>query len=308
MATLTLDRLESLIAGFAEAVDEPSEALPAVRCISDRSLRKVLASLRRIPEFRWLRNITNATAVGSLRDANLLVPVGDHQDATIAAADRLYAVGLSPDPDDLDPLEILTALEPHGIVCYFTAYVLHDLTTQVPAIHHVAIPTNRAVSAEREPPNAKNGSDEIPPSLGTLRYTIGRTRFFSTQRARQLVPGVESRQMHPGLRIRCTTLEQTLLDGLLRPFSCGGPAVVLEGWERGGERMDHRRLADLLKAMRYPRLVPRTGYLLEAFGLHPELADSLHRQVEFDARSATDTLFPGLHSERIDRRWNLRVP
>lgn len=308
MAILTPDRLESLIAGFAEAVDEPSEPLPSVRCISDRSLRKILAGLRRIPDYRWLRSITNSTAIHSLLDAHLLVPVGDHRDATIAPADRLYAVGLSPDPDDLDPLEILTALEPRGIVCYFTAYVLHDLTTQVPSFHHVAILTKQPLSAESDPPPASTGVDESPPSLGTLRYTVGRTRFFSTQRARQLVPGVESRQLHPGLRIRCTTLEQTLLDGLLRPFSCGGAAVVLEGWERGGERMDHGRLTELLKAMRYPRLLPRVGYLLEMFGLHPEVVASLREQAEAGTRTVADTLLPGLHFDRIDPRWNLRVP
>jgi predicted transcriptional regulator of viral defense system len=31
--------------------------------------------------------------------------------------------------------------------------------------------------------------------------------------------------------VRITTLEQTLLDTLHRPLSCGGPPIVIEAWE-----------------------------------------------------------------------------
>src|SRR5207237_3233319 len=43
-----------------------------------------------------------------------------------------------------------------------------------------------------------------------------------TRRSARLVLGVQSRDYGPRTRIRITTLEQTLLDTLSKPFHCGG--------------------------------------------------------------------------------------
>ena len=38
----------------------------------------------------------------------------------------------------VDPLELLQAYDPQGVICYFSALAYYDLTTQIPASHHVA--------------------------------------------------------------------------------------------------------------------------------------------------------------------------
>ena len=48
----------------------------------------------------------------------------------------------------------------------------------------------------------------------------------------------------PRAQIRITTLEQTLLDSLYKPFLCGGPEVVFEAWQDAVDRLD-RMQADL---------------------------------------------------------------
>jgi hypothetical protein len=305
--TLTPDRLERLIAGFARFVDEPSDELPSTRCISAKSVRALFARLRKEAEFKWLRDITNQVVTQSLQDASILVPLASPSPSAETPSDALYAVGLNPDPASLDPLEILTALEPQGIVCYFTAYVLHDLTTQIPSFHHVARLVNREVSDSPPPP--RDRSDDVQaPRLGTLRFTFAGLQFYSTQRARQLVPGVQRRHVHSGLRIRCTTLEQALLDGVLRPVSCGGASVVLEGWERGIGTANVELLLHYAEAMDRPLLLPRIGYLLEQFAGPSSTTERLRQRVRATGDGSVGTLLPGMQFARVDTRWSLMVP
>ena len=53
-------------------------------------------------------------------------------------------------------------------------------------------------------------------------------RRYTTRREAHRVVGVQTRYVNEKSRYRVTTLEQTLVDTLHRPHSCGGPAVVFE--------------------------------------------------------------------------------
>ncbi|MFT3882954.1 MAG: hypothetical protein QM703_25270 [Gemmatales bacterium] len=72
-----------------------------------------------------------------------------------------------------------------------------------------------------------------PNLLGEWLFTYKGLRYYKTTKENRLVPGIQTRFLNPTSIVRITSLEQTLLDTLHRPLSCGGPAVVMEAWEQG---------------------------------------------------------------------------
>ena len=253
---VTATQLEQLIAGIARRVGSPSELIPSTRCVSRTSLHKVLADFRKSTEFNWLRKHRNDSVTTMLCDAGVATPLTSAVE--IQRRDQLYALGFGVSPGALEPLEILTALEPHGVVCYFSALELHQLTTQVPPHHHIGIPVKRPI--ELGAPAIT--MTETPPPLGTIRGRYAGVDFYSTQRPETLMLGVQRRHVSSFLLSRATTVEQTLLDTLIRPYSCGGAAVIFEAWETGSSRMVPRKFVDLLKVVNQANLTQRAAWWL----------------------------------------------
>ena len=83
------------------------------------------------------------------------------------------------------------------------------------------------------------------------------------------MPGIERRFLNSQTLFRITALEQTLLDTLHRPPSCGGSSVVLEAWDTARGDMDEERLAAYLAKIGDEPMTRRVGDMLEQLGHHP---------------------------------------
>ena len=151
---------------------------------------------------------------------------------------------------EADPLEILMANKPSGVICYFSAVGFHSLTTQPVGHHHVAElqPPQKAHSPSeparlRGETNGKEFSASSMPSgsLGKLLFRYQDIPYYFTRRSSRLIPGVQVRAYGPRSQIRITTREQTLLDTLFKPFHCGGPTVAFETLENRHWNWAHRR-------------------------------------------------------------------
>lgn len=308
LSVLSADQYEQLLTGFATQVCEPSEAIPTTRCLSARTLRRILGALRTDPSLTWLRRFPHRDIIETLTQSSVLKPLM-MEDGDSELSEQLFAVGLGITPDRLDPTEILLGLEPKGVICYFTALATHGLTTQIPPHHHIAILSNRPSSTGPSISSQKLSGGNGSPSLGTLRTRFQGAGYYSTIRSRNAVPGIERRILTDQLMIRSTTREQTLLDTLMRPVSCGGSAVVFEAWERTGADLDVARVLQLLRAINHRLLARRAGYMLASFGAatsDPTISlEGWHR--EFGHGEAAP-LLPGMPYTRIDHRWNLQVP
>ncbi|MBI1914191.1 MAG: hypothetical protein HYS12_05560 [Planctomycetes bacterium] len=216
------------------------------------------------------------------------------------------------------------AAKPAGVACYFSAVSFHSLTTQHPGHHHSAELSKPRLGPDKE--DASGEGDEKkrsirdqerrePRSLGTLLFRYQDTPFYFTRRSARLVPGVQSRDYGPRTRLRITTLEQTLLDSLYKPFHCGGPEVVFEAWQEGmaSRRVQEERLVEYLKAMNYPATARRVAVMLEIVGWIPgaelrrlleETKGAMDRQSPF----AKISLLPGLDYQALNEDWLVRTP
>jgi len=127
-----------------------------------------------------------------------------------------------------------------------------------------------------------------------------------------LVAGVQTVWLAEHALARITTLEQTLLDTLHRPWACGGPSVVFEAWERGATLMDETRMAQHLRALDNAALSRRVGYLLEQQGhavTDPALRGMLQdAQRQFATeRQEPVPLLPGVPATQTVEEWGLRA-
>jgi hypothetical protein len=225
---------------------------------------------------------------------------------------------------EVDPLELLMAGKPSGVVCYFTAVAFHALTTQLVEHHHVAELHPQRRGPERGlPEEGATGRPERPPAsgprrprgLGKLLFRFQGVPLYSTRRSARLVPGVQTRGYGPRAQVRITTLEQTLLDTLYKPFHCGGPEVVFEAWQEvvASRRIDEERLVAYLRVMNYPATARRLGVMLELAGGIPgaELRRFLEAcQDVIDRKSphARISLLPGVDYQNLNDPWLVNTP
>ena len=312
--------LTSLIARVAEALPAPTDAIPVTRCVARPTLSRLLVKIRDSLDPPRKQRASATELLEVLVDARIAeeVPLTDLLPGM--RRDRLYALGLGIDANELDPCELLQAQLPRGVVCYFSALAMHELTTQHPSHHHIATlsvsskpktadATTAALRARAVAGDVVTDRDGSFGSLGTRLFAYHGIRYYATSRERHRVRGIQSRYLSDTSRIRVTTLEQTLLDTLHRPISCGGAAVVFEAWDRGMRRADPARILKLLRDIGDTKLERRAGFMLA------RIDESLSAQLGAQIRASPDgnddaiiPLLPGIPSSTVDARWGVSVP
>ncbi|WP_149110727.1 type IV toxin-antitoxin system AbiEi family antitoxin domain-containing protein [Limnoglobus roseus] len=309
--------LETFLYRLSNTLAAPLDMLPCARLITKSNFDDICESLRVIlVRDGYESDMSNKTLLDWLEKVRLVYPM----DAGLARF-WLFEIGAGPQCI-VEPCEFLTAAAPRGIICYFSAMAYHGLTVQPPAHHHIATLTapkpapaaarklNSGQAAEGTEPKSKG-----PPKLGTVAFTLDKVHYYTTTRSSRLVPGIQERMHGPRTRIRITDREQTLLDGLYKPYHCGGEEVVFEAWKTviGDQLLNERRLLEYLRAMEYPATTRRVGALLEHldFKPSPPLArhlEAARNDIDRAGEFAVISLLPGVPYTRLDDRWLVKVP
>jgi len=208
----------------------------------------------------------------------------------------------------IDPLEVLQAVLPSGVISYFGAVGFYELTTQMPAFFHIGrlvsgMPLEATVPVE--------GSGRNP--LGMRLFDFDGIRCYETKRFCGLTPGVQMREIGPRTCYRVTTLEQTLLDTILQPVRCGGEAVVFEAWGHAKKQADFDRMAEYLQTIGRTSLIRRVGAMLEMFDTTVGDSSALGRLLcaaksRIGSHDEMVALLPGLNYGQISGGWRVFVP
>ena len=307
--------LAELTAAFLRVVGKPSEARPTVRCLSHRDAASILLKARAVIDDPELRGFSAEVLVENLVQSGILQPLD------LESVDRpvtIYSVGPQA-RDSVDPIEILEAAVPAGVVCYFTALQFYGLTTQIATHHHIARLVHRSPSRpiERNVVRKSPANSMSPPTrrdpLGTLLFSYQSQPYYRTDRGRHTLAGTQLRNLNDKTIARITTREQTMLDTLHRPISCGGPSVVWEAWARGVSELDADSLARLLQTLNDAELNRRVGYMLQsqefsAPSVLGEILDDAERRVKKLDDENVIPLLPGIPGASLEPRWGLRLP
>jgi hypothetical protein len=303
-----------VLSKLAERFATPTDDLPGVRCISRPVLTRILKDILHALDLPGFRDTSARTLIDQLVFAGVVTPVPLESIAGSKPRYHLYGVGFGTSIERLDPIELLLAAVPTGVICYFTALQVHGLTTQLPPFYHVAQRTSvergaRSTYVDSLQAVTSDSSRVDKPRLGTLMFVRQTMPYYLTRRDRRWLRDIQVRYLNDKTRFHVTTLEQTLLDTLHRPASCGGPAVVFETWETAREQLNLERLTMLLRDINDAHLTRRVGYMLERFEYsldQPSIA-VLH-EVQHDVMQRPSDLiplFPGIPYEGIDARWGL---
>lgn len=306
------DTWTRIVAGLNERLKTPSDTLPNVQWLSEYALRSLLLDVARTAQVS--PTPSGRTLLQLLVDSQLArqLPPDDFSD--VSKSPVIYSLELGGAPS-ISPIELLQTTQAsfqRSVICYFTALAYHELTTQETPHHHVAVlkePAKRP-QPESAPDRTPAGKSEGGTSLGTLLFRYQDIPYYFTQRDPALMPGIQTVRYSPSCLIRMTTLEQTLLDTLHKPWSCGGPSVVFEAWERGLPLLDAPRLAHCLKMIGRSDFTRRAGYMLEQFD--HAAADNDLQALLSDAQDKvkadtvpTIPLLPGVPATRHNSTWGV---
>jgi hypothetical protein len=321
---------EAFLASLCRSISTPSETWPTVRLWKKGPLNQLFKSVHEQLS-KSKPPLTNIALLDWLKKLGLIWPV-EAENETF----HLLEMGAN-SQSEIDPLELMMAYEPTGVVCYFSALAFHSLTSQIPSQHHVAVLEEPALSDKLVQGSSSNeqveekehgGMAELaarpanesaprsqPNPLGKNVFSYFEIPYYLTRRKMRLVPGVQTRSNGPRGRFRITTYEQTLLDTLHKPQSCGGPAIVLEAWQEAVDAgvLNEEKLVDYLISMDYPPTSRRVGAMFQLFGCIPagRLHNYLHQVQQGIKRNSPYTevsLLPGFEYSNLDPTWLVRMP
>ena len=225
---------------------------------------------------------------------------------------ELFTVGFGKNLP-ITPIDLLTAIEPKGVVCFFSALEIYNLTTQMPSHHNICILTeskgnnSRRFQPTQKPPASSHRSRN---PIGTLVFEHDSLPYYSNRRKQSLVPGVTERFMSSKNRYHITTVEQTLLDTLQHPFPCGGPEVIFEVWEKE-DNINQNALQELLITIDNNALCRRVGAMFDLFKYQCKndlavLLEKSRSQIESETLSLP--LLAGMNYSTLDHKWKILVP
>ena len=305
--------LEHLVHAVVGRFAKPTDELPSVQCASKAALFHALLGARK--ELRSLSHerLSREHLLEQIVRTGLIRPL-PIQPLLPGLRYELFAVGLIDDPDVISPAEILMAMAPKGVICYFSAIQIHGLSTQIPPFHHIAelvhkTPSEGPVSSGQ----AETGRPLRPRDpLGTKVFNYRDQDYYITRRVNSRVLASQQLIQSDRALVRITSLEQTLVDCLTRPKPCGGPPTVFEAWNEGSRLLDQESLAGLLVRLRDATLNRRVGYMIENCG-NPITALRLKNLLDESRLQplkspSPQSLLPGIDYEKVSSRWQLRVP
>jgi hypothetical protein len=296
--------IEAVLSLLADELRSPNEERPSTRLFVRASLTRLLLRLNK--RASGPAKVTGTQLLSELQDSGLARTLDLDDAASRVPRNRFVLVGFGGDPDSVSPLELLQVHAPRGTVCYFSALMVHELTTQTVAHHHIAIPVEAPPSLHERPERVEESTK--PPPVGDWQFTFRGTPFYTSRRDVRYLADGQRRDLDRKSWFRVTSLEQTLLDTLHRPMSCGGLTVVFDAWESASALVRGDRLVQHLRLSRDSRLARRVGYMAAQAGL--PVANDVHALAKrwggFDGPAVS--LFGGIPYTSLDRRWNLRVP
>jgi predicted transcriptional regulator of viral defense system len=302
-----------ILAELSERLQKPSADLPNIQWLSEPRLKRLLVDVRKAA--KATPTLSEDTLLNMLIESKLAKMLNLDEHLSTKQVHNIYCLKLGSMPP-ISPVELLQTTQvsfDRSVICYFTALEYHELTTQEPPYYHIASlkkPTRPKGAAQLQSASGQTALSNRTPDLGTLLFKYEGVPYYVTYRDPRLIPGIQTVHLSSTCQVRMTTLEQTLLDTLHKPWSCGGPSVVFEAWERGLPLLDETRVLEYLKKIGRTDLTRRVGYMLENNNyspVHPKLCKLLNdaKAKVKKGQRPTIPLLPDVPSKSLDDTWGV---
>jgi predicted transcriptional regulator of viral defense system len=170
-----------------------------------------------------------------------------------------------------NPFELVSSLDPQGVVSHFSALVFHELTDIRPNAHYLTSPIERPKPKEKTIKNDKelytvNEEREKRHKTGTLCFTYQDVEFRLRQTYRENIFGHLQIWTDNDEQIQVFNLDRALLDTISDPACNGGIRGVVQAWRNGAEKIREDRLLEYLHKFGKLALWRRAGAMAEYVG------------------------------------------
>ena len=302
-----------ILAELSERLQKPSADLPNIQWLSESRLKRLLVDVRKAAKAP--STLSGVKLLQMLIDSKLAKMLNLDECPSTKQAHNIYCLKLGSMPP-ISPVELLQTTQvsfERSVICYFTALEYHELTTQETPHHHIASlkkTTGQKGATQLQFASEQTGPSNRTPYLDTLLFNYQDVPYYVTYRDARLIPGIQTVHLSSTCQVRMTTLEQTLLDTLHKPWSCGGSSVVFEAWERGLPLLDEARTAEYLLKIGRSDLTRRVGYMLEnnnCSAVDPQLGKLLNEAKANVKKGQMPTipLLPDVPSKSLDDTWGV---
>ena len=178
---------------------------------------------------------------------------------------------------DAGPFQIAAAIT-GSYFSHYSAAHLHGLTEQIPKTIYVSKEmTNVSVSDEPTQETILKAMEKPPRQTSNVaKLKDGKVCLLTASRNHRV--GLEDLQVNEDV-YRCTNLERTLIDCVVRPHYSGGVFEVLKFFGNSSDKISVNRIIALLRKLEYsyPYHQAIGFYLTRAGGFKPEAVERLKR-------------------------------
>lgn len=302
-----------------ERISLPTQLHLATRIWKEADLKSEITDIIKQHQSQLTKSFASAKtviqrmlAIGWLQKIPVLVPEGK-------PAPTLYLIDMEASPNEIiEPWELLQGYQTDGVICYFGALSLHELTTQQPSFYHIAVPRapkqGSVVSLKETTATPAKAKEQARDPLGRMAFMYQEIPCYLTRPESSHMAGFQTREYGPRTQVNITTPEQTMLDALWQPLKCGGQAIAFEAWERGVLRWNPDRMAQHLIKINRQDWERRVGAMLSLLGVGAgsealsQLLETRRQQVALTPDIPPLPLLNHLPASTLLPEWGILLP
>jgi len=220
-----------------------------------------------------------------------------------------FYLGFKNEIDLIQPAEILHSINKEGVLCFFSAFEIYELTTQYAPYYHIAEQKNIFKDSTNHTiqPNIKIKRKTRRDILGTKEIVYNEIPYYLTRRNKQNILSVKYVDIR-GTKIKIVSIEQCLIDCFLYDEKSGGINIITEVWENAINLFNSNTMFEILKKMNKNSLNRKIGFYFDYLNFKPSII--LTEYLQRFTNSAGDPIQLINESEfiRKNNKWNILGP
>jgi len=221
-----------------------------------------------------------------------------------------FYIGIKNEIESIQAAEILHSIKNNGILCFFSAFEIYELTTQYAPYYHIAdlhsiskpavthhVTSSTKVNENKKPRNV----------LGTKEIIYNDVTYYLTRRNANNIISVKNLDIR-GTNIKIVSIEQCLIDCFLYNIKSGGINIITEVWETAINYFDQNCMLSILRKLNNFNLNRRIGFFFDYINYKTsspfnEYLTEASRMADGDIQLLSDSNFVNKNS-----KWNIWAP
>lgn len=221
-----------------------------------------------------------------------------------------YYLGSKEEQNNIQPAELLASIYRKGILCFFAAFEVYELTSQLSPYYHIAqqihIKDRKKEFGETEQ-TRKADTPKTKNPLGTKEVIYNNIPYYLTKRDEKNIIGIREIDIS-GNKVGIVSLEQCLIDCFLYDKKSGGINIITEVWENAGNYINAESIINILNKINSSTLNRKIGFFLDYINKNESSTLNGYLNSCKDIRGVPIQLLSNSTFNNLNNKWNILVP